>query len=199
VVVRSSILAPIAGQVVQREVTLGELVNAERDALLVLADLSTLWVLADVPEGRMSAVRVGAEARVKVAGSDRPLAGKVTYVAPSLDAETRTVSVRIELPHHSSLRPGMFARAEIVAAADGGEPVVAVPEASIQTIEGRPSVFVPVKGEAGAFAVRAVKVGPATGGFVPVFEGLAEGEPVVTGGTFILKAELGKSGAGHEH
>ena len=74
-----------------------------------------------------------------------------------------------------------------------------MPDEAVQTVEGGPAVFVPVEGEANTFAKRAVTVGPAVGGMVPITSGLKEGEQVVVSGTFILKAELGKGGAAHEH
>ena len=101
---------------------------------------------------------------------------------------------------HGELRPGMFARAEISSGGGAsGEAVLAVPDEAVQTVEGGPAVFVPVEGEENTFAKRAVTVGKVVGGQVPVLSGLKEGEPVVVSGTFILKAELGKSGAAHEH
>ena len=100
------------------------------------------------------------------------------------------------------LRSGMFAQAEIVEM-DPDEPspvpVVAVPEDAIQTVEGGPALFVPVDGEPNTYAKRAVTIGRAVGGLVPVFSGLVEGELFVTEGTFILKADLGKGAAAHEH
>jgi cobalt-zinc-cadmium efflux system membrane fusion protein len=96
----------------------------------------------------------------------------------------------------------MFARVEIVEMDPGNPspvPVVAVPEGAIQTVEGRPSVFVPVEGEPNTFAKRSVTIGPAVGGLVPVSSGLVEGELFVSAGTFILKADLGKGAAAHEH
>lgn len=204
---RSTLHAPIDGQVVEREVTLGELVGPDREALLVLADTSRLWVLADVPEARLHEVAVGAPARVALGASSgagqRSFEGRVAFIAPLIDIGTRTAQVRIEVPSDSLvLMPGMFAQVEITATGPtitGPAPVVTVPDEAIQTVEGGPSVFVPVKGEPGTFAKRAVTVGPAVGGLVPIFSGLVEGEEFVARGTFILKAELGKGSAAHEH
>lgn len=194
------VLAPIDGQVVEREVTLGELVRPDREALLIIADLSTVWVIADVPEARMGDVAPGSPARVKVAAlRDRTLEGKVTYVAPALDPNTRSAKVRIEVHDHAGvLRPGMFAQATILPATTN-DAVPAIPEEAVQTIEGGPAVFVPVDGEPNTFAKRPVRIGPPTGGMVQVLEGLRAGQPVVVAGSFILKAELGKAGAAHEH
>jgi cobalt-zinc-cadmium efflux system membrane fusion protein len=199
---RYVIRAPITGQVIEREVTLGELVASEKEALLVLADPTTLWVIADVPEARLRDVEVGAAAQVRIGAiGDAPVAGKVSFIAPSLDANTRTAQVRIEVQNETGkLKPGMFATAVIASSHQAtGEAVLSVPDAAVQTVEGRPAVFVPVAGEPNTFAKRAVGVGPAVGGIVPITSGLKEGEPVVISGSFILKAELGKSEAAHEH
>jgi cobalt-zinc-cadmium efflux system membrane fusion protein len=201
---RFVIRAPIAGQVVERETTLGERVSPDRETLLAIADLGTLWVIAEVSEARVPEVRLGSPAHVRlaVAGGAGPLDGKVSYISPSLDPGTRTAQVRIEVPNGSgALRPGMFARVELASVTDAAaEPVLAVPEQAIQTVEGKPSVFVPVAGEENTFAPRAVKLGRAVGGVVPVESGLKEGEPIVVNGSFILKADLGKAGAeGHSH
>jgi cobalt-zinc-cadmium efflux system membrane fusion protein len=200
---RYTIRAPIAGQVVEREVTLGELVRPERDALLVLADLDTLWVMADVPEARLGQVRVGSEARVRVGAlGSEPIEGKVSYIAAATDPTTRSAKVRIAVKNGTrALRPGMFAQAEIAAAAEaaaGGRPVLAIPEEAVQNVEGEPAVFVPVPNEEHTFAKRPVTVGKAVGGMVPVLAGLTEGQPLVVKGSFILKADLGKSAAAHE-
>jgi cobalt-zinc-cadmium efflux system membrane fusion protein len=194
--------AALGGQVVEREATLGELVGPDREALLVLANMETLWVLADVPEAKLEDVAVGSRARIQLAGRARKtLEGTVSYISPLLDPSTRTAKVRIEVKNGDApLRPGMFAQVELSAATtDEKQAVLAVPDAAIQTVEGSPAVFVPVDGEAGTFAKRPVKIGPAVGGMIPILAGLKEGEKIVVNGTFILKAEMGKGSAGHEH
>ena len=198
--------APLDGRVIEREVTLGELVDPEKEKLLVVADLSTVWVLADVPEAKLAQISNGAKAEIAVPGSgSEKYSGTVSYVSPELDPSTRTARVRVEVKNPElKLRPGMFAQAEIAGGGglgEGGapEPVIAVPEEAVQTVEGEPAVFVPVEGEPDTFAKRAVGVGPAVGGMVPVLAGLKEGEKYVAGGSFILKAEIGKAGAAHEH
>jgi cobalt-zinc-cadmium efflux system membrane fusion protein len=199
---RYTLRAPLDGKVIEREVTLGELVSPDREALLVLADTRTLWVLADVPESRAHEVAPGARAWVTVPGG-RKVEGRVAMIAPTADPGTRTAEVRVEVSTDGlALRPGMFARVEIVTsdpADPDPAPVVAVPEGAVQTVEGGPAVFVPVPGEPGAFAKRAVTVDPPTGGLIAVLSGLVEGERFVASGSFILKAELGKAGAAHEH
>lgn len=199
---RFPVRAPLAGQVTEREVTLGELVSPEREHLLIIADMTTLWVLADVPEARLRGLKKGAAAHVTLAAlPDEKVNGTVSFIAQTIDPATRTVKVRIEVKNgQGELKPGMFARAEISSGGEeaAGDAVLAVPDEAIQTVEGRPAVFVPVGGEQNTFAMRAITVGKPVGGWVPVLSGLTEGDRIVVAGTFVLKADLGKSGAGHE-
>jgi len=201
---RYTIRAAIDGQVVQREITLGELVSPDRESLMILADTRTLWVLADVPEARLHTAAVGAKAWVTVGSvAGQKFEGQVAFISPLVDPTTRTAQVRIELPSGAlAVRPGMFAQVEIVATApDGADPApqIAVPQEAVQTVEGGPAVFVPVAGEPNTFQKRALTIGPTVGGLVPVFAGLVEGERFVEVGSFIMKAELGKGSAAHEH
>lgn len=194
------VTAPIDGQVIDREVTLGELVGPDRDSLLVLADTRTLWVLADVPEARLPDVAVGSRARLSVpALGGATLGGSVTFLAPEIDTATRTAPVRIEVTDGKGLRPGMFAQAWIARGGPPPEPALAVPEEALQTFEGKSVVFVPTGHAPGEFRPQEVVVGPVVGGMVAVLEGLAEGDEYVCAGSFLVKAEIGKSGAAHEH
>lgn len=195
--------APIDGTVVERRATLGELVGPERDALIVLADLSTLWVIANLPEGQLRTVKIGGVAHIWV-GPDAPLIeAKIAYIAPAVDSSTRTGQVRLlTAGTGTDLRPGMFARVELAAPTSALAqvvPVLAVPDEAVQLMEGKAYVFVPVPNERNAFAKREVAVGKAVGGWLPVVSGLREGETIAVSGTFLLKAELGKEGAEHEH
>jgi cobalt-zinc-cadmium efflux system membrane fusion protein len=200
---RFPVVAPISGEVVEREVTLGELVSPEREKLLVLANVETLWVLADVPEAHIPELAIGAMAWIN-AGSFDPHKhkGEVSYVAPMIAPRTRTVSVRVAVEcEDRSLKPGMFVEVEIASTdRDNPDPppVVAVPQEAVQRIEGQPSVFVPVPGEENTFAKRSVQVGKPVAGLVPVLGGLVEGEAFVASGSFLLKADLGKATAEHQ-
>lgn len=190
--------SPIDGEVLAREVTLGESVGPDRDALVVVAGTQSIWVLAEVPESRLADVAVGAKVRVLRAGV--PLEGTVGWIEPLVDPGSRTGRVRVVLPRAGSgLLPGMYAEVEFAAAGPDPAPVIAVPAEAVQTVEGGPAVFVPVKGEQNTFAKRAVRVGRSVNGLVPVLDGLASGEEFVAAGSFVLKADLGKSSAAHEH
>lgn len=194
--------APINGRVIEREATLGELVGPDKERLLMLADLNPIWVSADIPETSISQVAIGSKVEITVpAIAVESFQGVVSYVAPELDPTTRTARVRVEVPNDGTrLLPGMFATASIaVGGSASQEPVIAVPEEAIQTVEGEPSIFVPVANEANTFTKRAVAIGQPINGFVPIYAGLKDGDPYVASGSFMLKAELGKAGAAHEH
>lgn len=201
---RFAIVAPIPGRIVEREVTLGELVSPEKEALIVIADTTTLWVLADVPEARLPEVAIGAGAWLKSgAVNGHKHEGQVSYISPMVDPRTRSAEVRIAVQcEHGTLWPGMFVQVEITATDQANPdppPVIAVPEDALQTVEGLPSIFVPVPDEANTFARRPITIGKPVAGLVPVHSGLVEGEAFVAAGSFILKAELGKASAEHQH
>ena len=193
------VTAPISGTVLDRDVTLGELVSPDKESLIVLGDTTVVWVFAHVPETRLSEAKPGATVRLHIAAlPGRVIEGHVATVPPRMDEATRTAEVRVDVKDAKGLRPGMYAQAEVVMG-DAQTPVLAIPIDAVQTVEGGPAVFVPVPNEPNTFAKRAVRVGDSIGGMLPVLEGLAEGEEYVTGGSFLLKAELGKAGAAHEH
>jgi cobalt-zinc-cadmium efflux system membrane fusion protein len=196
---RLAIRAPIEGKIVEVSTTLGELVGPDKDRLLVVGDLRTLWAIAEVSETRLSEVAIGAQASVKVpALGDEDWEGKVAAVPTVLEASTRTAEVRIEVPNPDErMLPGMFIQVEIASSRGAAAPVLAVPDGAVLTIEGRPSVFVPIG--PGIFCKHEIEVGPPVGTHIPVLSGLKPGELVVVAGTFRLKAEHGKASAQHEH
>ena len=193
------VTAPIAGEVIEREATLGELVGPNDERLMVLADLTEVWALVDVPEVKLGQVDLGTPVMLEIpALPGRVFEGEVTYIAPQIDPAARTARLRVAVDNTENvLRPGMFANATV--AVGGGERMLAVPSRAVTTVEGEPSVFVPVPDEPNTFARRPVVVGERVGVFIPGLEGLEEGDRLVIGGTFILKAEAGKSGVEHHH
>ena len=196
---RFEVRSPIGGRIIDREVTIGEWVSPEKEKLLVIADNRSIWVLAEVPEARLATLGVGSKAEVQFAAiPDEHITGDVSLVSAEIDPTTRTARLRIVIANDDGkLRPGMFAHALIEPRARDIKASVAIPEDALQTVEGKPSVFVAVPGEANTFARREVVVGPEVNGYLPVLSGLAEGEQIVLAGSFILKAELGK-GSAHE-
>ena len=184
---RGAILAPFDGAVLSIGATPGELVDTNRE-LFALADLSTMWVQADVPERDLAAVRPGADVAIAVeAYPGRRFPGRVAYVADQLDPRTGTAKVRCEIPNpDAALKANMFVVAEI--AAPLGRDGIVVPEAAIQSIDGQPVVFVQL-GE-GRYGRRDIRPGLRQGALTEVAEGIAAGDVVVAEGSFRLKALL---------
>ena len=158
------------------------------DVLFEIADLSSVWVLADVSEQDIGLVRVGQEAKLRtVAYPDKTLAGKVVFLYPTIDTETRTAKVRIELANPGALlKPAMFADVELVADAARAK-TLAVPESAVLDSGTRQVVLVR-RGE-GLFEPRTVKLGLRADGYVAVNEGLKAGEEVVVRANFLIDAE----------
>ena len=195
------VVAPIAGEIVERHVTPGELVSPDDEALMIVADMSTVWVLADVAEATLGEVGRGSKATVEVTAlRNRTFEGNVTYVDPRVNEASRTARLRVVVENpEDRLHAGMFARALIGPASGGGTPVPAVPAGAVMEVEGEPSVFVPVAGEPNTFARRGVTLGERVGDLYPVMSGVTVGDEIVVSGTFILKAEIGKAGVEHAH
>jgi cobalt-zinc-cadmium efflux system membrane fusion protein len=198
---RLALTAPIAGRVVEISVTLGELVDATKDDLLVIGDVSKLWAVAEVSESRLSEIALGAPARVRVPAMEQAAyVGRVAAVPVTLEASTRTAEVRIEVPNPGGkLLPGMFIQVEIDSTRGAGAPVLAVPDAAVMNVEGHPAVFVPIAPGSNVFCKHEIEIGVQVGELVPVLAGLAAGDLVVVSGAFRLKAEHGKASAEHDH
>ncbi len=190
---RYEIKAPFAGTVIEKHITLGEVVNPETSCF-VLADLSDVWIDVTVYPQDVPHVAPGRPVIVSAPGIDTHR-GAIAYVSPKVDEGTRTGVARVVLPNADGhWRPGMFVRADLVVAAEDAR--VVVPDSAIQTIENQPVVFVE---EHEGFEKRPVLIGRTSGTRREILSGLDPGERYVTTGTFILKAELGKAEAEHEH
>jgi multidrug efflux pump subunit AcrA (membrane-fusion protein) len=188
--------APASGVVLARNVTAGAVVGPAAE-LFVLADLSSLWALADVNEEHLSKLRVGMPARVFVqAYGARGFGGRIEKLGEALDPNTRTVKVRVAVPNRQRLlKPEMYATAEITLGGSGSG--LFIPVEAIQEMRGQTVVFVRL--EAVQFEARPVELGLASGGATQVLHGLQTGEAVVTSGSFILKSEFLKASlAGEE-
>lgn len=191
---------PFAGTVIEKHAILGELAQPDKP-LFTVADLSRLWIEANLFEKDLGRVKVGAEAVVTVAAyPDETFAGKLTYIAAVVEKETRTVSARVEVANADGrLKPEMFATAAIRTSGTGGKGKgLLLPEEAVVLMQGQPTVFIE---EHGGFEPRAVELGEKLRGRVVVKAGLAAGDKVVTAGTYALKARIMKSqlGEGHAH
>ena len=192
---RYALRAPFDGVVVEKQVTPGQTVKADT-VLFTVSDLSTVWADAAVPAGAIAQVRVDATVAVTASAVDIQATGKVAYVGALLGAQTRTAIARVGLPNpRGAWRPGLFVDMEVAVASSQRAVPVAVAASAIQSIDGRPTVFVRV---ADGFAARPVTLGRRDATHVEVAGGLAAGQDYAAANSFILKAELGKSSdAGH--
>jgi membrane fusion protein, copper/silver efflux system len=179
--------APATGDVIEKRVINGQRVKAG-DELYRIADHSHLWVIADVAESDLSAIKVGIRAAVTVrAYAAQPVEGAVTFIYPELRTETRTARVRIELPNPDGrLKIDMYADVVFQVGSDE-QPAIAVPTSAVIDSGTRQIVLV-AKGE-GRFEPRAVKLGRRGDGYVEILDGLNKGEEVVTSATFLIDAE----------
>jgi membrane fusion protein, copper/silver efflux system len=186
-----TIMSPQTGTVVEKQAIAGLAVTPMMH-LYVIADLSKVWVLADIYERDLAQIKVGQQAKMRIeALPGRSLEGTVTFASPTVDQATRTVKVRFEFPNREgALRPGMYATVEI--AAPGGQALV-IPSDSVVDTGERKIVFV-TKGE-GRFEPQPIVTGAAFNGRYEVIEGLREGDIIATSGQFLLDSESRLRGA----
>jgi len=180
-----AVTAPIAGHVVRRNVVQGSYVQPGTE-LFEIADLSKVWVIANVYEYEIGRVSVGQAATVVVgAYPEQPLSGKVTFIYPTVDAATRTLSVRIELDNQDfKLHPGMYG--DVVIQLTSAQGVVVPWEALVDTGEYQ---YVFLAKEGGHFEPRRVSAGARSGEKVQILQGLSAGETVVTTANFLIDSE----------
>jgi cobalt-zinc-cadmium efflux system membrane fusion protein len=188
-----AIAAPFAGVVLDKPAVAGQSVDA-RTPLLILADLSRVWVEAALPADSLAQVAVGMPAKVSVSASPAQLAGTVSFVGPVLGEATRMATARVALPNPGlRLRPGMLASVDLLGQA-ATVPVTVASDA-VQTIHEHPVVFVRT---AGGFRAQDVTLGRSDGKRTEIVQGLAAGTAYAAAGSFVLKADLGKADAEHE-
>ena len=178
--------APADGDVIEKKIINGQRVLAG-DELYRIADHSRVWVIADVAEADIAAIRLGLAAKVTLrADQSTALEGKVTFIYPELKVETRTVPVRIELPNPDQrLKTSMYA--DVVFGAGDASAVIAIPDSAVID-SGSKQIVLIAKGD-GRFEPREVKLGRRGDGYAEVTEGLKQGEEVVTSANFLIDAE----------
>ena len=192
------IAAPFSGVVIRVEAAQGSIVNRDR-TLFSIADLSAVWVQAEVYEKDLGRIRSGQTAYVTVdTYPERQFPAKVTYISDVLDPQTRTAKVRCEVENPGTrLKLDMFATVALPTTSKVD--ALTIPESAVQQINGKTIVFVRV-GET-MFEPREVKTGKTIDGSTEVASGLSKGDPVVVQGAFHLKSmTLGNElGEGEEH
>jgi cobalt-zinc-cadmium efflux system membrane fusion protein len=201
-VIESEALAPyslktlIDGRVIAKHITRGEPVSREQ-AAFVVADLRDVWIDISVYQKDLPLLRLGQPVVVSAGHGLEEAEGKISYIAPVVDEETRTATARLVIPNPDGIwRPGLFVTARVEV--ERREVAVAVPQTALEILDGRTTVF--VENEA-RFEARVVNLGLGGDRHVEIRNGLAAGERYVARGAFTLKAELerGELAGGHEH
>lgn len=181
----SPVTATLSGTVIERNVTLGQVVQPA-EALFTVADLSHVWIVAEVPEHQADLVSEGEEVTIEIpALGNRRLSGKLIFVGDTINPETRTVTVRTDvLNNDRSIKPDMLANMLILGQA---MPRTVVPDKAVVRELDKDHVFVQVSPN--QFRLRQITLGASSGGMRPVLGGLKQGERIVVEGAFHLNNE----------
>lgn len=189
---RVHITAPFHGFVIARNIVVGEVVGTT-ETLFVIADLSHMWVIADVPENDVPFLPTKGTPRAEAVEVRLPsypnevFRGPITYVGNVVDPRTRTLRVRLELPNPDyRLKAEMYAMIRLYSESE--EDVLAVPQAAVQSRREKQFVF--FKSGRSTFEVRWVETGESNGEMTRIVSGLQEGDSIVTKNAFTLKSEL---------
>ncbi len=179
--------SPANGVVLEKPAIQGKRFMAG-EVLYQVADLSQVWLLADVFEQDLGQVRIGQSANIKVdAYPEKALTGKVTFIYPTVTTETRTAKVRVELANPGGLlKPSMYARVEFISSRGKGQ-ALSVPDSAVLDTGTRQLVL--VQRSEGRFEPRPVKLGMHADGYIEVLEGVKAGEMVVVSANFLIDAE----------
>ena len=185
--------APIDGTVIDRDGTLGEFASEARP-IFTVADLSTMWIDFAVYRRDFSRVRVGDPVSIDVEDGGPVIEARIDYVSPIGASDTQSAIARAVVPNDGRLRPGLFVVGRVVLSARPVE--VAVKTSALQALEGRTVVFVR---EGDTFAARDVELGGRDADWVEVIFGVLGGDVYAARNSFVIKAEIGKGSAAHEH
>lgn len=191
---RYEVRAPISGLITAKAISLGQTLKAD-DNIYTIADISTVWAAITAYPKDLAVIKVGQKATVKATAFDVEGEGAITYITTLIGGQTRTATARVELDNKTDKwRPGMFVNAELVAE-EIPVPVAVSPDA-LQTIRDWTVVF---GRYSQYFEARPLELGLSDGRMIEVLKGLSAGERYAAGNSFAIKAELGKSGASHDH
>jgi len=186
--------APFDGRVIDRKVTPGALFEALQP-LVTVADLTSVWVFLQAYEKDLALLHEGVPVTIRTeAFPQESFEGRVDFLGSVVDKATRTSRVRATVANRAEkLRPGMFVKAQVHVPKPAAEAkaAVAVPQAALQTLEGRTTVF--VQTEPGVFVRHFVETGHTFEGFTEILSGVRPGDLIVSEGSFVLKSEFAKA------
>ena len=191
---RYEIRAPRDGMVLEKHISVGEALGEDTD-IFMIADLSTVWVEITVYAKDLGTVRPGQRVVIRSKELGISETGAISYIGPLVGEQTRAAKARVSIPNPAGQwRPGLFVEVEVV---QEDVPVkIAVPVDAIQTMGSMQVIFVQY---GNLFEARPVDTGRTDGERVEVLSGLVPGERYVSKNSFVLKADIGKAGAAHEH
>jgi len=191
---RYELRAPFDGMVVEKHISLGESVKEDAN-VFTISDLSTVWAEISVAANNLNLVRIGEPVTIRSSAFDQTASGTVSYLGSLIGAQTRTATARVTVTNPQRVwRPGLFVNVEL-ASSEVAAPVTVSAEA-VQTVEGKPTVFVKVPG---GFMPQAVQTGRSDGQRIEIVSGLVPGTAYAASGSFVVKSQQGKSSATHTH
>ena len=186
--------APISGTVIDRQISLGEYASEQKPAFIV-ADISTVWVDLSVYRRDLARVRIGDTVQIDVGDGGAPIEAQLSYVSPVGSSDTQSALVRAVVANENMrLRTGLFVSARLILSAK--QVPVAVKGTALQTVENKTVVFVR---NGDKFETRDVEIGQRDYENVEIVFGLMDGDRYAAKNSFVVKAELGKSEASHDH
>jgi cobalt-zinc-cadmium efflux system membrane fusion protein len=179
------LLAPIGGEIVERDVAPGQLLQAGATQAFIISDMSSVWVLANVYQSDMAAVHVGDQVTVQTDSYLDKFRGKISFMSPALDPNTRTLQARIIVENPGEkLKNNMYVTATVNAGVE--QNAIAVPDASVlRDDENQPFVYVATGSN--QFGRRSVEIGPSEAGKTQILKGLSPGDKVVGDGSLFLQ------------
>jgi cobalt-zinc-cadmium efflux system membrane fusion protein len=191
---RFELRAPISGLVTEKHLALGESVNGQ-NAVFVIADLSVVWAELLVPESQLGQIRFGQRVRVSSQDGQQQAEGTISHISPVVDPDSRRAESHAHILNPQGLwRPGMFVNVEVTT--DAVTVPLAVSRAALQHYNDWTVVYAKF-GE--QFEIRPLELGREDAQWVEVTAGLQPGQPYAASNSFILKAEIGKKAATHDH
>lgn len=188
------LVSQVSGTVLRKDVTPGQVVS-EQDVLYVVGDLGTVWIDLNVHREDFGRLRLGQEVAVQLDKGDAPTRSRIAYLSPVGAENTQTMLARLVLPNpEGEWRPGLYVDGRVTLSSE--EVPLAVAEEAVQELDGREVIFVE---EDGAFEAREVRLGARDGEWAELVSGAEPGDAYCAGNSYVLKAELGKGEAKHEH
>jgi cobalt-zinc-cadmium efflux system membrane fusion protein len=179
------LLAPIAGEIVERDVSPGQLLQAGATQAFIISDMGSVWVLANVYQSDLSAVHVGDQVAVQTDSYPDKFQGKISFISPALDPTTRTLQARIVVENPGEkLKNNMYVTATVNAGVE--QNAIAVPDSSVlRDDENQPFVYVATGSN--QFGRRPVEIGQSEAGKTQILKGLSPGDKVVGDGSLFLQ------------